>query len=134
VIAVPVGLIALLLLWSPLLRRTYGTYIRNLFGATLIARRGKLIEVSDGVRYLDRSFTTAVAEVESIEVRADGFGLVVKRGGLLDIIECFEFGKLLSIRKKLFLVRALGKLLGDGPLKPGRVNAPDAAIASTRSL
>jgi hypothetical protein len=86
-------------------------FLISRFGRSVVSRRKDRIRVREGVPLFSRSVEAEIASVESIETRENGFGLVINRGGLLQLVECFEFGKNLSIRKRLFISRALARLL-----------------------
>jgi hypothetical protein len=100
-----------ILLCLPFVRRPYHTWLNNRFGSTGISLRGEVLRVSDGLPFVSRVVAANLDSVESFQIREEGFALVVNWGGRLDILKCYEFGKRLSIAKRLFIARSMSKLL-----------------------
>jgi hypothetical protein len=76
------------LLCLPFVRRQYHAWLNNRFGSTVISLRGEILRVSDGLPFVSRVVKARLDSVESFEIREEGFGLVVDRGGRrLDILK-----------------------------------------------
>jgi hypothetical protein len=103
------SLFTLLLPWLPFVGRSYRAWLSNRFGRTRISLRGEFLRISDGLPIVGR-LPAAKLDSLSLGIGQDCFKLVVNRGGPLDIPECYEFGRHLSIMKKRFILRAWAKL------------------------